>query len=109
TARMGISATHHTYRPDVFQQQQSTTGVTPIDMTVQSTIRTVEVGAYAEDQIDWSSRLAMNVGLHASGSFVEGASYGSLQPRLSARYRLTEAWQVRASFTTMRQYIHLLT
>ena len=51
----------------------------------------------------------MNLGIHASGFLVEGTFYNSVQPRIGLRYLLGNDWAVKASFSTMAQYINLLT
>ncbi|MEX0746955.1 MAG: TonB-dependent receptor, partial [Rhodothermales bacterium] len=69
----------------------------------------LEAYAFAEDELDIGSRLQANVGLHASAMHVRGVSYTSLQPRISARFLLGPLWSLRASYSTMRQYLQLLT
>lgn len=73
-----------------------------------STVRAHEVSAYIEDNFDIGSRFRLNAGLHFSMFNVQGKNYFSVQPRLSARYQLTEDVALKASYTKMNQYIHLL-
>src|SRR5690606_28434271 len=47
-------------------------------------------------------------GMHLSSFFVQGKSYLSLQPRLSARYLLSDDLSLKASYGRMSQYVHLL-
>ena len=51
----------------------------------------------------------MNLGLNLSLFHVQQKSYFSAQPRLSARYQLTDDIALKASYTQMSQYVHLLT
>ncbi|NSL85882.1 TonB-dependent receptor [Chitinophaga sp. Mgbs1] len=67
-----------------------------------------EINLYAEDEWELSQRLKVNGGLHFSAFYVEGRSYYSLQPRLNARYLLPGNWALKASYSRMTQYIHLL-
>ncbi len=46
--------------------------------------------------------------MHLSGFFVQGKSYLSAQPRLAARYLLSEDFSLKASYGKMSQYVHLL-
>ena len=68
-----------------------------------------EVGVYIEDDFKIGSRQKLNLGLHGSGFIVEGEFYKSLQPRMSYRLMIDENWATKASFTSMYQFIHLLT
>ena len=47
--------------------------------------------------------------LHFSGFVARKKEWGSIQPRLNARYLLDGGVALKAGFSTMRQYIHLLT
>ncbi|MDR2921267.1 MAG: TonB-dependent receptor [Tannerella sp.] len=67
-----------------------------------------EVSIYAEDNFDVTSRLSVNAGIHFSLFRVKNTTYTSAQPRLSARYQLTDDIALKASYTKMNQYIHLL-
>lgn len=67
-----------------------------------------EVSVYAEDNFDITPRLSMNAGLHFSLFNVKNTTYTSLQPRLSVRYQLSDDFTLKASYTKMNQYIHLL-
>lgn len=68
-----------------------------------------EIVLYAEDGWRISPRMKMDLGIHASGFFVQRTFYSSLQPRLGINYRLPHHWSVRLSYTHMIQYLHLLT
>ena len=72
-------------------------------------IRALEYFLYAEDDIRLNDRLQVNAGLHFSGFYVQRKNYFSLQPRLSLNYLISESAALRASYSQMRQYIHLLT
>ncbi len=106
--RFGGGITHHTYEPGAFVLKAEFDGEV-LDTTLGSTnTKAVEFAVYAEDDINLGA-LKMNLGLHYSGFFVEGAFYHSLQPRIGLRYLLNNDWAIKASFSTMAQYINLLT
>lgn len=67
-----------------------------------------ELSAYLEDNFDLTHRLSMNAGLHFSGFNVQNKSYFSFQPRMSFRYKITNDFTLKTSYTKMSQYIHLL-
>ena len=50
-----------------------------------------------------------NVGLHASGFQVNDKLYTSIQPRIGLRYLMDNGIALKGAFTTMTQYINLLT
>ena len=107
--RFGGGATGHRYTPGAASAQAGGGEDAPSLTTESDPIDAVEAFLYAEDDIRLSQRLTVNAGLHASGFSVEDELFGSLEPRLSARLRVGEQVAVRASFASMRQYIHLLT
>lgn len=73
-----------------------------------SLIRGHEVSLFAEEEMHVIERLTANVGLRATTFHVQGETYFSLQPRLSARYLLARNLSAKLSYTKMNQYIHLL-
>jgi hypothetical protein len=68
-----------------------------------------EVALYAEDDINITSKLKVNIGIHYSLFNVKNKSYHSFQPRISTRYLINENLSAKASVVHMQQYIHLLT
>ena len=106
--RTGMTATHHTYEPGAFQFEAEIED-TLIDTTLGSVkSRSMEYSVYVQDNIDLGA-LKFNAGLHFSAFDAENRFYSSLQPRLSARYLLNSGLSFKASFSTMTQYINLLT
>lgn len=112
--KFGAGYLHHDFRPEVATSkiQEKEDGITKQDTLYNSisnsTIQAHEVSAYIEDNFDIGSRLRMNVGLHLSMFRVQRRNYFSAQPRVSARYQLTRHTALKASYTKMSQYIHLL-
>ena len=112
--KFGAGYLYHDFRPEVATSkiQEKEDGITKQDTLYNSisnsTIQAHEVSAYIEDNFDIGSRLRMNVGLHLSMFRVQKRNYFSAQPRVSARYQLTRHTALKASYTKMSQYIHLL-
>lgn len=112
--KFGGSYTFHRFKPEVM-----TSKISASDESVEqdstyhaisnSKIKAHEFSAYIEDNVDLTPRLRTNIGLHLSAFHVQGKSYFSLQPRLSARYQLTGDVILKASYSQMNQYINLLT
>jgi outer membrane receptor for ferrienterochelin and colicin len=104
--RFGGLVTEHLFTPGVFsyksnQEADTTFGSRKIHAT--------EFFAYVEDDMQLSSRMKVNVGIHASAFRVGDQVYYSAQPRVAARYLLNQAVSLKASYAQMTQYIHLLT
>jgi TonB-dependent Receptor Plug Domain/CarboxypepD_reg-like domain len=96
-------------------RHQFSPGVTAIKNTSSevfsqlSDIPAFESQVYVSDEISIGSRLKANLGVHAANFNVRSKNYFSTQPRLSARYLLGEKLSLKASYSTMAQFIHLLT
>ncbi|WP_423736086.1 TonB-dependent receptor domain-containing protein [Chitinophaga caseinilytica] len=109
TIRFGTSAMYRVFSPGVMRQRQEGSGVGVLDSTnANERVRGAEFDLYAEDDWELTRRLKVNAGLHWSGFAVQGRFYNSLQPRLSARYMLPGNWALKASYSRMTQFIHLL-
>jgi len=104
--KFGAQGMRHRFTPGVFsyrstQNPDTTLGSRPIYAS--------EFYAYAEDDIQFSRRLKVNIGVHASLFNVNLRTYHSVQPRISARFLLTDDLSLKASYAQMTQYLHLLT
>ena len=108
--RFGLGITHHHFSPGIFDLREviSDENVEYQIEVGQKSINTGEFSLYGEDDWKISDRIKVNLGLHASGFSVKDKFYGSLQPRLSSRFLINNDLSLKASFSTMRQYIHLL-
>ncbi len=112
--RFGAGAILHTFKPGQFRSRiysadvDSDTTDTRSDF-IEPNINAAELALYVEDDWKLTDRLRVNAGLHLSGFLPSGQSYFSLQPRFNARYLFDRGWSAKVSFSTMRQFIHLLT
>lgn len=112
--KFGTGYLYHRFRPEVMTSKITDTsnGILQRDTLYNSTpnsqIEGHEISAYAEDNFKISSRFRLNFGLHLSLFHVQKQNYFSLQPRLSARYQLSQSVVLKASYTKMSQYVHLL-
>ncbi|GHV29787.1 TonB-dependent receptor [Bacteroidia bacterium] len=102
--RFGATATRHAFSPGAlaFTSPDSTSRYS------QEKLSGWEYGLYAEDDIKLTDRLKVNTGLYWSGFSVRNTFYNVLQPRISARYLLSDELSAKASYSRMAQYIHLL-
>ncbi|MFD2514923.1 carboxypeptidase-like regulatory domain-containing protein [Pontibacter locisalis] len=67
-----------------------------------------EFGAYVSDDFLVNPQLSLNYGLRLSGFNNEGKTYLALEPRLAAKYNLSENTAIKASYADMMQYVHLV-
>ena len=112
--KFGAGYIYHRFRPEVMTSKvtDKTGDVATRDTTyysmANSRIYGHEVSTYIEDNLKASDRLRINLGLHFSLFNVQKHNYFSLQPRFSARYQLNKNIILKASYTQMSQYVHLL-
>ncbi|MDX1905219.1 MAG: TonB-dependent receptor [Thermonemataceae bacterium] len=67
-----------------------------------------EMGVYLNDDIKISELWRLNAGLRASGFLSYGKLYTGLEPRTAVRYKVSDKTSIKASFSQMYQYVHLL-
>ncbi len=107
--RFGGQYVLHHFRPGAMQVKSSDPDAN-LDQFNKST-RTLghEIGLYAEDDYKVTERLKVNAGLRLNGFATGNKFFPSVEPRLAARYLLTEDWALKASYARTTQFIHLLT
>jgi hypothetical protein len=66
-----------------------------------------ELAAYFSDDWRVNERFSMNYGLRLS-SFYNEKFFGGIEPRLAMKYSLMDNLSLKASYTRMYQYIHLV-
>jgi hypothetical protein len=109
--KFGVNYIYHTFNPGIqalsYDNLEPGTG---IDTTFgNSKIFANEYYLYIEDEILIFKNLKANIGVHYSGFYVDETLYQSAQPRVSARFLLSPKWSIKAAYTQMTQYLHLLT
>lgn len=108
--KMGAENTYHIYKPGVELGISDGGNNTPIDTTFgNKNLYSNESYAYVEDDFNLGSLLKFNIGAHFSNFNTNGKNYISFEPRISSRLKLSERSSIKASYTEMTQYIHLLT
>jgi outer membrane receptor for ferrienterochelin and colicin len=107
--RFGLNYTNHEFNPGVTLFRNKYEDLASIDTTLgNKKVFANEINFYAEDDFKFGSRLKINAGLHFSNIFLKNTSFNSLEPRISARLLITSKLSVKAAFSTMNQYLHLL-
>jgi len=71
--------------------------------------RTAEEWAlYVNDQWEISDRIGLNLGLRLPTYRTEDASFSEIEPRASIRFGLNDNTSLKASYTVMNQFAHLV-
>lgn len=111
--KLGTSYLYHVFQPEVMISRVKEEDLETVQRdTTYAAISNGDIlghewSLYAEDDISLG-RFRVNAGIHLSLFNTQGKNYFSAQPRLSARYGLTDEVAIKASFTQMAQYVHLL-
>ena len=67
-----------------------------------------EAALYVNDNIKWTEKIGINIGIRAPVLFLRGSNYSRLEPRVSARYSLNQSASVKLAYTQMNQFINLI-
>lgn len=104
--RYGAAGILHAFRPAAGANDSSdpTRATTPVN----TPIDTREVNGYIEDDVDLTSKLKMNAGVHGVFYNTSGKNYSGIQPRFSFRYSLANNLSVKASYSYMQQFLQTL-
>lgn len=104
--RMGVSAAYHRFSPNAIVVKSSDDWEAESEQNVEDCL---ESGIYIEDDWSLTKKFKANVGLRVSHFLAEGNKhYYGVEPRVSGRYMLQDNMSVKASYSYMTQYLHLL-
>ncbi len=106
--RMGMTYTHHTFRPDVMTMSEKNGRDDNTQQIGEPNIIAHETQVYVEDDMTLTDMVKFNAGLNYSTFTVNGKFYNALEPRLSSRLLITDNFSLKAGYAYMTQYVHLL-
>lgn len=119
TIRFGASLVRHRFQPGVLGLDENSVDsdifvsggqVKNLDsLPAYPVIRSLEVDAYLEDQIQISPSWSANIGVYGNYFYVQETGYFSLQPRVFLLYQPTYEVGLHLSYSMMTQNLHLLT
>lgn len=98
--KFGAGYLFHNFRPERFGMQSTNKNGTSYLGS--------EASLYAEDNIRLGAFVTLNPGLHLTCFNTEGRNYWSLQPRAAAKVDIPVGIGVKAGYSRMAQYVHLL-
>lgn len=108
--KFGLHFTNHYFTPgftEVYQSSYSNTA--KIDTSYGNfNINTNELQFYIEDDFEMSPRLKINAGINLAAFYTENELFFYPQPRLAARFKGGQNWSLKASYSRMVQFVHLL-
>lgn len=111
--KFGFNYINHLFKPGVNVLQEynisNSTGLS-LDTTYgDRNVTAHEMSVYIEDDYALSKAIKINAGIHYSVFYVDGKVYNNLpSPRLSARYLINNSLSVKTAYSSMNQYVHLL-
>ena len=103
--KMGFQLTQHRFTPSAVLL----TGSAYEKEYNVKTLNSVETAVYVQDEWKINALTKVNLGLRFSNFNYEKTNYFGLEPRILVSRMLTESFSIKASYTIMNQYIHLLT
>jgi hypothetical protein len=102
--KLGAGYTNHQFNPGMNNYKNAS-----LDSTAGSPrLKSNEITAYAEGEFVLFKKLSANAGFHFNTYFVGGATFPSLQPRITVNYKMEQNWSIKSSFVYMQQNLHLL-
>lgn len=105
SVQMGGSWTHHTFTP------RGVTGelnYATFDLNEDARIMNHEFAAYLSDNISFTQRTQLSVGMRLSGQLTSDTAFFNPEPRISFMQKLDENVSLKMSYSRMAQYLHLI-
>ena len=113
--KYGASYTYHNFKPGIISAGTNETDQADpennetFNYTIgDESLYSHEAALYFEDNWSVTQWLKANIGLRGSLYSVSGQTYFSGEPRISARALISPDLSIKASYSEMSQYIHLL-
>lgn len=107
--KVGGQFTDHTFSPATTSAKIPKKGIK--QQLVPDSIKHIygtEVALFANDEIRLTDQLAASVGVRVPVYASRGATYTRLEPRLTLKYAFTPVLSVKAAYTEMNQFLHLV-
>ena len=101
--KFGIQGTYHYFTVNRFDAGNGD----DIQFNIGSNYHSGELAGFFSDDWKINDRFSINYGLRLSGFYNE-KFYGGIEPRLAMKYSINETMSLKASYTRMYQYIHLV-
>ena len=106
--RLGALVTRHVFSSTGSEGHIPEGGVTSLNPTTIPERISTEAAFYVNDRWEISDRFGINVGLRVPYFSTQDTSYLKVEPRLSIKLGLDDVSSVKASYTVMNQFVHLV-
>lgn len=106
--RFGVKYFYHTFNTGMESRKFISADQENEQTDEEEMIYANEGNLFIEDEIQLSSKLSANIGIHYSMFLVNDKFYDSFEPRLSLKYDITDKIQLNAGGAFMQQYTQLL-
>ncbi|OEJ99414.1 hypothetical protein A8C32_06945 [Flavivirga aquatica] len=100
----GGAATLHYFVPE----QKHLSQENEINGKNKEELNSIESSAFLEDVISFTEKIKTTIGFRANYYKIKGFKELSLEPRLSIAYQFLNQYALKASYSKMNQYVHLL-
>jgi len=108
--RFGLKGTKYMFEPGVQIAEYKWEDITSSrEYGGADTVYAASLTAYLENDFTIGERFRSNIGLSSTAFIVDGKTYYSIEPRMSARFKITDRIVYKATYAKMSQPIHLLT
>lgn len=107
--RFGANYVHHSFLPVKTSRKISFNDLTSTSRDSTERYEANEFNAYIEDSWAINEKFRANIGIHASGSYIDSRLRHGIAPRASISYRPYPDIAVKAAYSRTTQYIHQLT
>ncbi len=107
--KLGGQYFHHTFRSTGDSQVFANTGQTPQVQSDSIPVKRFnEIALFVNDEVLLTDKFSFNAGIRVPGFFNGPTNYFRVEPRLSFRYGINPTTSVKAAYTMMNQFLHLI-
>ncbi len=106
--RFGSEIMVHSFTPGDIRFEQNNNNLEESLFFANTRVRSLETQLYAECDMKPTKWFGANIGFHYSGYKIKDTYYGAMEPRLLANVKFSSNFSLKASYSIMQQYVHLL-
>ncbi len=109
--KTGIEISNYFLNPGVqasYFENENAQSVVDTTVGFKTNLSAYELNAYVEDELSVGNNLKMNFGARATSYFCKDTVFYRLEPRVSLRFLLSDKFSIKANYTILNQYNHVL-
>jgi len=111
TIRGGQETSYYQFTPGLQSQTYTNQHIDVVNEEIVGFINklnSLETSIFLENEIDITAKLRLNLGMRGVGYFCKDSSFFKLEPRLTLRWMATSNLSVKANYTLINQFNHVL-